>query len=119
MMQYLLIQSTQAPYSSSFATDAYEAALAATNIGLYVKFVCVGDGIYQLSRQQQSGDIAHKNMAKKLSALPLFDIEDIYVLNNDLSLCGLSKSDLLLDVTIIEKDELNTLCDQAHQVLVF
>ena len=77
-MSYLLIISTRAPYHSSSAIDAYEAALAATNMGVSVKFLFMGDGAYQIENKQAPEQIGHKNLFKKLKALPLFDVEDIY-----------------------------------------
>jgi tRNA 2-thiouridine synthesizing protein C len=76
---YVYIQTNAAPYSTGKAIDAYEAALGATNIGLHVKFVFANDGVYQLLSNQQPELISHKSIAKKLSALPLFDVEDIFV----------------------------------------
>lgn len=88
-MSYLLIISTQAPYHSSMAIDAFEAALAATNVGLNVKLLFQHDGIYQCLSSQQANQIGHKNMYKKLSALALFDVEDVYLDTESVNYRGL------------------------------
>ena len=117
MTPYILIQSTRAPYSSSAAVDAYEAALAASNLGLRVKYVFVDKGIHQLNVNQQGQLISHKNMAKKLSALPLFDVEELYALSSS----NITKEDLVLsdDIEFIDHAAFVSLCENASQILVF
>lgn len=114
---YILINSTQAPYSLSNANDAFEAALGASNIGIKVKFVFSGLAQYQLFAQQQADKINRKNMLKRLSSLPLFDVEDIYLLSNQdvHEAIDLER----MQIKVIETEAFKTLCCQASQVLVF
>jgi tRNA 2-thiouridine synthesizing protein C len=122
-MAYILIQTTAAPYSTSLGIDALEAAFAATNIGLRVKFVFIDDGIYQLLNHQQSQAIGHKSLAKKLSALPLFDIEDIYVCAHSARERQIDLTDNLLvnslSVCVVDNQEMKGLLDHADHILVF
>ncbi|MGB3727536.1 MAG: sulfurtransferase complex subunit TusC [Glaciecola sp.] len=118
MTPYILIQCTAAPYSTSSSIDAFEAALAASNIGLHVKCVFMHDGVYQLVSAQDASEIKQKNMFKKLSALPLFDIEDCFVLSNCLIQRDLSKQQIN-NADIINSDQFNQLCQQAQHILVF
>lgn len=117
MTPYILIQSTRAPYSTSSAIDAYEAALAASNLGLRVKYVFIDKGIHQLNVKQQGLLLSHKNMAKKLSALPLFDVEELYVLSSSNTVI----EDLVLEdeIKFIDHEEFTYLCENASQILVF
>lgn len=119
MSDYIVIQSTQAPYSSSFAIDAFEAALAASNLGIVVKFMFIDDGVYQLSAAQTPEHIKHKSMLKKLSALPLFDVEDLMVMDTHIQARNLSIESLGVPVRVINKEAFLRLCKQAQQVLVF
>jgi len=123
MTPYLLIQTSQAPYSSSAAIDALEAAYAATNIGLNVKFMFVDDGVFQLLNHQNSDAIAHKSMAKKLAALPMFDIEDIYVCRASAEQRDINLEELALveqlSVKSVAAETTQTLLLQASNVLVF
>ena len=123
MASYILVKTTQPPYSSSAAIDAIEAALAATNIGLNVKYLFINDGVYQLLNNQNSELIAHKNTSKKLSALPLFDVEDIYVCaqsatqrNIDMLTQDLVKA---LSVESLNAKQIFNLANNAKQILVF
>jgi len=117
MSPYILIQSTHLPYSTSYPIDAYEAALAASNLGLKVKFVFVDKAIHQLNAHQQARSIAHKSIAKKLMALPLFDIEDLFLLHQ----APQRVKHLVLqeEIKIITDAQFQNLCSQAQHVLVF
>lgn len=123
MTQYIMIQTSQAPYSTSAAIDALEAAYAATNIGLSVKFMFIDDGVFQLLNHQHSDAIAHKNMAKKLAALPMFDVEDIYVCASSAEQRGIILDELALVEQIsaqsITSETTRALLLQASNVLVF
>jgi tRNA 2-thiouridine synthesizing protein C len=116
---YLLIISTQAPYNSSASTDAFEAALAATNVGLEVKVLFQHDGVYQMISTQSPEHIQHKNMFKKLKSLPLFDIEEIYIDNESIEVRELRITNNELDWQSICKSDMISLIGSAQQVLVF
>ncbi|GAB55036.1 tRNA 2-thiouridine synthesizing protein C [Glaciecola punicea ACAM 611] len=116
---YIVIQTTQAPYSTSDATDSLEAALAATNIGMQVVYIFVGDGVYQLLKAQQSTLISHKSIYKKLSALPMFDVELIFAQTSALTTYHISLNDISFAVSPISDAQLVQICAKATQVLVF
>jgi tRNA 2-thiouridine synthesizing protein C len=116
---YIVIQSTQPPYSSSCSIDALEAALAATNIGLEVMFIFVGEGVYQLLDKQENSAICHKSTFKKLKALPLFDIDKIFALHSSLIEHSVSLPIQMPNISAISDTELIDYCKQANHVLVF
>lgn len=122
-MRYILIQTTAAPYASSHSIDALEAALAATNIGMSVKFIFIDDGLYQLANNQQSQAVGHKNLAKKLSALPLFDVDDVYVCTESAKKRHINLVDntlmASLSANVIDNKQLLSLVEHADHVLVF
>lgn len=115
----MLVISTQAPYHSSSAIDAIEAALAASNVGLQVQFVLQGDGVYQLSEAQKPDAISHKNISKQLKALPLYDIEDIYVCESESNAGRLRIINSAPFDKHIEQTEMQRLIREAKHVLVF
>ena len=116
---YVVIQTTKPPYSTSAAIDALDAAMAATNIGLTIVFVFVDEGVYQLAQTQQSTLILHKSLYKKLCALPMFDVDYIYVHANSLSHSGVSVHNLPIPVIQISNADLISLSAHAQNVLVF
>jgi tRNA 2-thiouridine synthesizing protein C len=116
---YLLVISTQAPYHSSAAIDGFEAALAATNVGLKLKYLFQHDGVFQLINPQAPQPLAHKNTYKKLTSLPLFDVEDIYACQQSIDTRELCVTNNGLDWQSLTRHETLQLIKAARQVLVF
>jgi tRNA 2-thiouridine synthesizing protein C len=116
---YLLIISTKAPYHTSASVDALEAALAASNVGIDTRILFQSDGVYQLLSSQAPEQIAHKNVFKKLSALPLYDIEHIYVDQHSLDERGLHLSASSIPWLALESHDTIKLIKNANNVLVF
>lgn len=119
MKPYILISCSSAPYNTSKPIDAYEAALAASNIGLEVKYLFRQRGLYQLLKQHDCASIGHKDMAKKLSALPLFEIEDLIVVKQDIDALKLQSESLVVEPILIDQEDVGSLFNNAQQVLVF
>lgn len=119
MSAYLLIVSTKPPYHSSAAVDAFEAALAATNVGLEVKILFLHDGVYQLIDTQYPQAIGHKNIYKKIMSLPLFDVEDIYVDTASMDARSLCITNVDIHWQPICENKKITLMQCAQQILVF
>lgn len=116
---YIVIQTTQPPYSSSTAIDSIEAALAATNIGIRIVYMFVGDGVYQLLNEQHNNIISHKSVYKKLNALPLFDVDLLFAQATAIHDNKISLSEISLNINLIEDAQLVEICAKAQQVLVF
>lgn len=116
---YIVIQSTQPPYSSSYSIDALEAAMGATNIGLALVFIFVGEGVYQLISGQDNAGISHKSTFKKLMALPLYDVERVCALSTSLSEHNVNIPDAMSTIGVLDDVEFVSLCQHAKQVLVF
>ncbi|MCV6605105.1 MAG: DsrE family protein, partial [Porticoccaceae bacterium] len=67
----LLFILRSAPYGSSLAREGLEAVLAAASLGQNVSVLFMDDGILQLTRHQQPGQIGQKNNASMAAALPM------------------------------------------------
>lgn len=116
---YIVIQSSQPPYSSSCAIDALEAAMGATNIGLKVVFIFVGEGVYQLLNNQDNVRIFHKSIFKKLMTMPLYDVERVYALSTALSEHKVTIPKAMPNISALNDTEFVYLCQHARQILVF
>ncbi|MBV1930376.1 MAG: sulfurtransferase complex subunit TusC [Porticoccaceae bacterium] len=68
-----------APYGNSLARESLETALAAGAMGAKITLLFLDEGIWQLVGQHKPETIGHKNHAAMLSALPLYDIEQVLV----------------------------------------
>ncbi|GLR69985.1 DsrE family protein [Agaribacter marinus] len=122
-MSYLLIVSQHAPYHSSHAKDALEVALSASNVEMPVKFAFVENGIFQLMDNQTGNAISHKSHLKQLSLLPIYDVEDIYVVESSReslpTACVQPWLTDALSLTVIDNNRFAKIAKNATQVLVF
>ncbi len=75
----IVIALRQAPYGNSLSREAIDIALAAGVFEQNLALVFIGDGVWQLLNDQDSEAAGSKNHQKMLSALPLYDISEIYI----------------------------------------
>ena len=75
----LLIVIRHSPYGSSLAKAALDVALAAAAFEQQINLLFLGDGVLQLLPDQSSELVGTKNIGRQLSALPLYDIDAVYV----------------------------------------
>lgn len=118
-MTSLLIISTSPPYYNSAAQDALEAALAASNVGVEVTFVFAQQGLYQLLDTQDSAYLHKKSMAKQINVMPLYDIEAIYYIQDDMVSLNLSSDNMIDAASAISSIEFSQLCDSSATVIRF
>lgn len=116
----LLFVMRRAPYGSSAARDALDAALAAAVFGQDVGLLFMNDGVFQLLNTQDPSDLSQKNLAASLSALPLYDVERLYVHLPSLTERGLSRTDLALDaLTELSDSDVGQLFAEQDQLISF
>jgi tRNA 2-thiouridine synthesizing protein C len=118
-MKKLLIISTRPPYVASTSQDALEAALAASNVGVEVTFVFSQQGLYQLLDGQNSTYLQKRSIAKQINALPLYAIEAIYYVKDDMTDLMLSSQTLASTAKPIGTDEFQQLCAASNAILRF
>jgi tRNA 2-thiouridine synthesizing protein C len=118
-MTTLLIISTSPPYYNSAAQDALEAALAASNVGVDVTFVFAQQGLYQLLDTQDGTYLHKKSMAKQINVMPLYDIDAIYYIEDDMSSLNLTSDAMNSTASAISSIEFSRLCDSSAAVIRF
>ena len=118
-MTTLLIISTSPPYYNSAAQDALEAALAASNVGVEVIFVFAQKGLYQLLDTQDSTYLHKKSIAKQINVMPLYDIEAIYYIEDDMASLNLNSDTMNDTASAISSIEFSRLCDSSAAVIRF
>ncbi len=116
----ILFISRHAPYGSSLAKDALDAMLAASAYNQALSVLFMDDGVFQLLKNQNTYDIAQKNFAAILPALPLYEINSIYVHYESLIKRHITINELVLDgVQIIDSKAVSSLLAQQDQLLSF
>lgn len=115
----VLILNQHAPYGTSNARDALDVALTCSIFEMPVSMAFLGDGLFQLIKSHNPEQTGHKNLESMLSALPMYDIDQIFVCTEDLEANALSESDLALPVQVVAQTELSDLLNNHDTVLTF
>ena len=83
-----------APYGNALAREGLEAALACGAMGAKTSVLYINEGVWQLLEPQNSAAIDCKNQAAMASALPLYDVDNIWVDEDSLKQRNLSSADI-------------------------
>lgn len=84
----------KAPYGTVYALESLEVVLIAAAFEQEVQLIFMDDGVYQLTKGQNTDGIGMKNFSKTYSALGDYDVNQIYVCKDSLAERGLTESDL-------------------------
>lgn len=98
----LLYLMRRAPYGSSHALEALESALVAAVFEQRVSVLFRDDGVWQLVRGQDGTTLGTRTLAKVVTALPEYDIDDLCVCADSLAARGLSAEDLVLELELLD-----------------
>ncbi|MGK0269791.1 MAG: tRNA 2-thiouridine synthesizing protein C [Cocleimonas sp.] len=94
----------KAPYGTSYALESLEVVLISAAFDQEVSLAFLDDGVYQITKGQDTTGIAQKNFSKAYKALGDYDINKLYVEEESLSERGLTKDDLM-DLVWEDEDE--------------
>jgi tRNA 2-thiouridine synthesizing protein C len=92
------------PYATSHALEALEAVLVAGVFDQRVSVLFADDGVWQLLRDQDGQALQTRTVARVASALPQYDVEQIFVCGDSLRQRHLSPADLVLPATLLDRD---------------
>lgn len=116
--RYLII-CRHPPYGESYAREALDTALATAAFDQPVALLFLGDGVMQLLNAHDGTAIGEKSFEKQLSALPLYDINTIYVDARALQQRGFTTADLSLPAQTVNDLEITALLKTHDVVLNF
>lgn len=109
----------KAPYGTIYALESLEVVLISAAFDQDVSLAFLDDGVYQLKKGQQTKGIETKNFSPTYRALDGYDIEKLYVEREAMEARGLVEEDLLVDVTVLSRQEMGALMEQMDVVLSF
>jgi tRNA 2-thiouridine synthesizing protein C len=107
----LTLIARRAPYGGDGARQTLDIAFAAAVFERDVRYLFIGDGVYQLLRGQETAGIAAKPHAAALETLELYGIETVYVLKSALNERGIDTGALAIPVNLIDDTQLQTLIE--------
>lgn len=123
----------KAPYGTIYAWESLEVVLIGAAFDQDVSVAFIGDGVYQIAKDQDTTDLGIKNFSPTYSALGDYDINKIYVEKESLEARGLTVDDLMKltwedededwaekdSIQILPAKELAVIMDQQDVVLSF
>ncbi len=109
----------KAPYGTIYALESLEVVLITATFDQDVSLVFIDDGVYELVKGQQTKGIGIKNFSPSYRALEGYDIEKLYVDQASLDQRGLSESDLLVPVEVLDDRQMGELMAQQDVILSF
>lgn len=121
-MKNLLFISRHAPYGTSIAREALDAVLGASAYGQNLSLLFMDDGVFQLLKHQNPKELQQKSLSANLSALPLYEVERLFVHSESLSARGLTPDQLIFsgeELTPLDNQQVAELMRQQDQLLSF
>lgn len=119
MSKNILVIQRCAPYGSSLGREGLDYVLTSAAYDQNIQILFLGDGVFQLLKNQDSSDIELKNHLGAMEVLPLYDIEDLYVVNEDLNERGLTQDSLGLPVKCIDRQDVHDLINKQDHIMGF
>ena len=109
----------KAPYGTIYALESLEVVLITATFDQDVSLVFIDDGVYELAKAQQTKGIGIKNFSPSYRALDGYDVEKLYVDQDSLTQRGLTESDLLVPVEVLDAQQMGELMAQQDVILSF
>ena len=107
------------PHGSAQGRESLDLTLALSAFNESLSLFFIGDGVYQLVDGHSPQEILQKHYQPLFKMLALYDVENIYVCSNALKQRSLTSDCLLIDTTLLDRQQLQTKLAQQDQLLSF
>lgn len=97
----------KAPYGTIYALESLEVVLIGAAFEQDISLAFVDDGVFQIAKGQDTGEIGMKNFSPTYKALGDYDINKMYVEKESLEARGLTTDDLMPLTWEDENDDYN------------
>lgn len=118
MIKKVLFILRHSPYGTSLAREAAEAVLASGSFEQSVSVLFMDDGVLQLI-DQQSPLQGTKNHAAMLKALPMYEVEDLYVDQTSLEQRNLKSEQVIAGIKPINVSAIQKLMADHDHIVSF
>ena len=109
----------KAPYGTIYALESLEVVLVGAAFEQDVSLAFLGDGVYQLARNQNTKGLEMKNFSPTFRALEDYDVTKLYVEREALEARGLTEEDLVVPVQVMEAAKIAEIMESQDVVLTF
>lgn len=111
---------TQAPHGNSAGREGLDALLATSALTEEIGVFFLSDGVFQLIENQQPEAILSRHHAATFKVLPLYEVTNVYISQEDVAHRGLSpQTTFVLDAQIISRQQIAQKLSEYDVVLRF
>lgn len=104
------------PHGSIYPYEGLEFILITGAYEQDLTLVFIGDGVYNLKKDQDTSELGIKGFVKTYRTLDDYDINKLYVDQKSMEERGLTVEDLIVDVQVKTSAEINALMNEQHAV---
>lgn len=116
-MKKILFIQKGTPYKSIGSQEGLEMLLLTSSFNFQITLLFMGDGLWQLTKNQNGERIGRKNLGAMLQSLPAFDVTSIFAEARALKERNLAINDLALPITPIDGSDISTLM-RNHELII-
>jgi tRNA 2-thiouridine synthesizing protein C len=109
----------KAPYGTIYALESLEVVLIGAAFEQDVSLAFVDDGVYQLTKGQDTRGLQMKNFSPTFRALEDYDVTKLYVEKEALQARGLSEADLVVPVEVVNAQRMAEIMEAQDVILSF
>lgn len=109
----------RAPYGTIYALESLEVVLIGAAFEQDVSLAFIGDGVYQLTKGQNTKGIEMKNFSPTFRALEDYDVTKLYVEQEALQARGLTETDLVVPVEVVSAQRMTEIMEEQDVILSF
>jgi len=109
----------KAPHGTIYALESLEVVLIGAAFEQDVSLAFVGDGVYQLTKGQDTKGIEMKNFSPTFRALEDYDVTKLYVEQEALQARGLTEADLVVPVEVVSAQRMAEIMESQDVILSF
>jgi len=109
----------KAPYGTIYALESLEVVLIGAAFDQDVSVAFLGDGVYQLTKGQNTKGLEVKNFSPTYGALEDYDVTQLYVEQEALQARGLTEDDLVVPVEVVSAQRMAEIMEQQDVILSF
>ena len=119
VVKKFLYVNRKAPHGTIYALEGLEVVLIGAAFNQDVSLAFLGDGVFQLVKGQDTKALEVKNFSPAFRALEDYDVTKLYVERAALQERGLTESDLMVPVEVVNAERMAEIMASQDVILNF
>ena len=109
----------KAPYGTVYALESLEVVLIGAAFEQDVTLVFMDDGVFQITKGQDTSGVEMKNFSPTYRALEMYDVEKLFVEKESMEARGLTEDDFIVPVEVLDSAGIRDLLEEQDVILSF